>query len=55
MTGTMRAAVLRAPGEPLELEEIPIPSPQAGEVLIRVTACGVWRARGTTGYWPTRW
>ena len=38
---TMRAAVLdRAPG-PLRIEEIPVPEPLAGEVLVKVTACGV--------------
>jgi S-(hydroxymethyl)glutathione dehydrogenase/alcohol dehydrogenase len=38
---TMLAAVLdRAPGG-LTIEEIPIPEPQAGEVLVRVSACGV--------------
>ena len=37
----MRAAVLeRAPGG-LRVEEIPIPEPKAGEVLVRVAACGV--------------
>lgn len=37
----MRAIVLPAVGARLQLEEIPIPSPKAGEVLIRVSACGV--------------
>ena len=37
----MRAAVLeRAPGG-LRIEEIPIPEPLAGEVLVKVAACGV--------------
>jgi succinate semialdehyde reductase (NADPH) len=37
----MRAAVLeRAPGG-LRLEEIPVPEPRAGEILVRVAACGV--------------
>ena len=37
----MRAAVLpSAPGR-LHLEEIPVPEPRAGEVLVRVSACGV--------------
>ena len=37
----MRAAVLdRAPGG-LRIEEIPVPEPQRGEVLVRVAACGV--------------
>lgn len=37
----MRAAVLDAPGQPVVIEEIPIPRPKRGEVLIRVEACGV--------------
>lgn len=37
----MRAAILEKPGEPLQIEEIPIPQPQRGEVLLRVEACGV--------------
>ena len=37
----MRAAVLTEVGGPLRLEEIPRPSPKAGEVLVQVTACGV--------------
>jgi S-(hydroxymethyl)glutathione dehydrogenase/alcohol dehydrogenase len=38
---TMLAAILeRAPGG-LRVEEIPIPEPGAGEVLVRVSACGV--------------
>jgi len=37
----MRAAVLeRAPGG-MHIEEIPIPEPRAGEILVKVAACGV--------------
>ena len=36
----MRAAVLRAPGAPLTLEELPLPIPGAGEVRLKVLACG---------------
>jgi D-arabinose 1-dehydrogenase-like Zn-dependent alcohol dehydrogenase len=38
---TMRAAVLPAPAQPVTVEEMPVPRPGAGEVLIRVEACGV--------------
>lgn len=38
---TMRAAVLRAPGEPLSIETIPTPRPRANEVLVKVSACGL--------------
>lgn len=37
----MKAAVLSQVGGRLTLEEIPKPSPKAGEVLIKVAACGV--------------
>ena len=43
----MKAAVLRRPGDvagsPLEMEEVAAPQPGAGEVLLRVRACGVCR------------
>jgi propanol-preferring alcohol dehydrogenase len=35
--------VLRAPGRPLEPAEVADPAPRDGEVLIRVSACGVCR------------
>ena len=38
---SMLAAVLPAPGEALQIEEIPVPRPRRGEVLVRVAACGV--------------
>jgi S-(hydroxymethyl)glutathione dehydrogenase/alcohol dehydrogenase len=37
----MLAAVLPEVGARLQLEEIPVPSPRRGEVLVRVAACGV--------------
>src|SRR5581483_1390478 len=37
----MRAAVLPAAGQPLQLERIRVPRPRRGEVLVRVAACGV--------------
>ncbi|RIH89442.1 zinc-dependent alcohol dehydrogenase family protein [Calidithermus roseus] len=40
---TMRAMVLEKPGLPLRLEQVEVPRPQAGQVLIRVEACGVCR------------
>ena len=39
----MRAMVLERPGEPLKLMERADPLPAAGEVRVRVTACGVCR------------
>ena len=45
MTGAaaMRAMVYRGNSPALTLEERPVPEPGAGEVLVRVSACGVCR------------
>jgi Zn-dependent alcohol dehydrogenase len=37
----MRAAVLRRPGSPLEIEDVEHDAPRAGELLVRVEAAGV--------------
>lgn len=39
----MRAMVLDAPRQPLRLEDRPLPQPAAGQILIKVEACGVCR------------
>ena len=39
----MLAMVLHRPGERLRLEEVSVPAPEPGEVLLRVHACGVCR------------
>jgi len=39
----MRAMRLHAPGEPLRAERVPVPAPGPGQVLLRVSACGVCR------------
>lgn len=39
----MRAMLLDQPGQPLRLAEVPNPTPDADQVLIRVHACGVCR------------
>ena len=39
----MRAMLMSAPGEPLELRIVPRPQPEAGQVLLRVLACAVCR------------
>ncbi|MEM2983642.1 MAG: zinc-binding dehydrogenase [Candidatus Jordarchaeaceae archaeon] len=41
MEATMRAARFYKAGEPLTIEELPIPKIGAGEVLIKVKACGI--------------
>ena len=42
MSQTMKAAVLHAVGEPLRIEQVPIPKPGPGEMPNRIAACGVW-------------
>jgi len=37
----MRAAIFRAAHQPLTVEDWPTPSPAAGEILVKVAACGV--------------
>jgi len=37
----MKAALFYGPNQPLKIEEVAKPSPQAGEILVRVAACGV--------------
>lgn len=37
----MKAARVAAPGHPFTLEELPVPRPGPGEVLLRVAACGL--------------
>lgn len=39
----MRAMLFEAAGRPLVLREVAVPIPQAGQVLVRVTACAVCR------------
>jgi propanol-preferring alcohol dehydrogenase len=43
MEKTMLAMVLEAPGAPLRARTLPIPQPDAGQLLLRVHACGVCR------------
>jgi len=38
---TCKAVVLTKPGDPWPIKEVPVELPQAGEILIKVKACGV--------------
>jgi D-arabinose 1-dehydrogenase-like Zn-dependent alcohol dehydrogenase len=51
----MRVAQVSTPKGPLEIVERPIPDPPAGEVRIRVEACGVCHSDALVkeGIWPT--
>ena len=37
----MKAAVFHGPNQPLAIEDMPTPAPQAGEVLVKIAGCGV--------------
>ena len=56
MAKMMTAAVVRAFGKPLTIEEVPIPTPGAGEVLIKVIATGVCHTdlHAAQGDWPVK-
>lgn len=43
MAEMMRAMQLDAPGRPLRMVVRPVPEPGAGEILVRISACGVCR------------
>ncbi len=52
----MRAAVVREFGEPLSIEEMPVPQPGAGQILVRVAASGVCHTdlHAADGDWPVK-
>jgi propanol-preferring alcohol dehydrogenase len=56
MAGTMRAAVVRSFGKPLAIEEVPVPSPRPGEVLVKIVASGVCHTdlHAADGDWPVQ-
>ena len=49
----MRAAVLEQFGEPLSVQEVELAEPRAGEVLVRLAACGVATPTSTPPPAPT--
>lgn len=53
---TMKAAVVRAYGAPLSLDEMPIPEVPPGQVLVKVAACGVCHTdlHAADGDWPVK-
>ena len=56
MSKMMKAAVARAFGAPLAIEELPVPSPGPGEVLVRIVATGVCHTdlHAADGDWPAK-
>lgn len=56
MERTMQAAVVRKFGEPLSLEEVPVPAPGPGEVLVKIASTGVCHTdlQAADGDWPVK-
>lgn len=52
----MKAAVVRSFGQPLQLEDVPIPEVQRGQVLVKVVASGVCHTdlHAADGDWPVK-
>lgn len=56
MTKMMKAAVVRAFGKPLSIEELPVPEPGPGEVLVKIISTGVCHTdlHAADGDWPVK-
>lgn len=56
MAKSMKAAVVHAFGEPLTIDEVPIPTPGYGEVLVKIVASGVCHTdlHAAGGDWPVK-
>jgi propanol-preferring alcohol dehydrogenase len=56
MTQKMKAAVVKHFGQPLELEEWDVPTPDPGQILIKTEACGVCHTdvHAANGDWPLK-
>jgi propanol-preferring alcohol dehydrogenase len=56
MAQMMKAAVVREFGKPLSIEQVPVPRPGPGEVLVRIKASGVCHTdlHAADGDWPVK-
>jgi propanol-preferring alcohol dehydrogenase len=56
MDRTMKAAVVRGFGKPLVIEEVAVPRPGPGELLVKIEACGVCHTdlHAAEGDWPVK-
>ena len=56
MTKTMKAAVVRAFGKPLTIDEVPVPEPGPGMIQVRIQASGVCHTdlHAAEGDWPVK-
>jgi propanol-preferring alcohol dehydrogenase len=53
---TMKAAVVTQLGAPLDIREVPLPTPGPGQIVTRVRACGVCHTdlHAANGDWPVK-
>ncbi|NPV19676.1 alcohol dehydrogenase AdhP [Bradyrhizobium aeschynomenes] len=53
---TMKAAIVKAFGKPLVIEDVPVPVPGPGELLVKLKACGVCHTdlHAASGDWPVK-
>lgn len=56
MERTMKAAVVRKFGQPLTIEEVPLPRPGAGQIVVAIMASGVCHTdlHAAAGDWPVK-
>ena len=56
MKRTMKAAIVKGFGEPLAIEEVPVPVPAQGQILMKVVASGVCHTdlHAVSGDWPVK-
>ncbi|MBD0257173.1 MAG: zinc-dependent alcohol dehydrogenase, partial [Cytophagales bacterium] len=56
MQKTMRAAVARQYGQPLRIEEVPVPQVRDGQILVQIAASGVCHTdlHAVDGDWPVK-
>src|SRR6202158_6228733 len=56
MAQMMKAGVVHQFGHPLVIEDVPVPVPGAGEILVKVMACGVCHTdlHSAEGDWPVK-
>ena len=56
MANTMKAAVVREFKQPLAIEEVPVPKPGPGQVLVKIAASGVCHTdlHAAEGDWPVK-
>jgi propanol-preferring alcohol dehydrogenase len=56
MAQYMKAAVVHGFGEPLRIEEVPVPTPGAGQILVNIKASGVCHTdlHAADGDWPVK-